>query len=173
MGELEREAELERIQNEVINFVASNVVHPETLRVYTPGMIEKALEKLSIESAKQPTGKNKKKDEKEIPRWTGVVANKGAKPQGLAAIKALVAHQPFPVMRARMRLRLVFPAAVKDSIVTHVEKVEKEDATGEDGDIVAVIDPAEYNAIRQIIESKSQGRGRLEVLDQAIKNEGD
>ncbi|KAL4867906.1 ribosome maturation protein [Aspergillus spectabilis] len=43
------------------------------------------------------------------PLWTGVNGNKSAKSQALEAMKALIAWQPIPVMRARMKLRVTCP----------------------------------------------------------------
>ncbi|KAJ4391442.1 hypothetical protein N0V93_005059 [Gnomoniopsis smithogilvyi] len=47
VGDKERAAQLERVHNEVIGLVASKLVDPRTKRVYTTGMIEKALDMLS------------------------------------------------------------------------------------------------------------------------------
>ncbi|KAJ9161782.1 Shwachman-Bodian-diamond syndrome protein [Coniochaeta hoffmannii] len=148
VGEGERKAQLERINNEVISIVASKLVDPRTKRVYTPGMIEKALDMLSSQahnsSTTSSTGQGGEKDGKTasaaaVPGnnsansgtstppatgdhdegkpqapppakkehvWTGVVTTKSAKSQALEAMKALIAHQPIPVTRARMKLRI-------------------------------------------------------------------
>ncbi|KAH6636332.1 SBDS protein C-terminal domain-containing protein [Chaetomium tenue] len=126
VGEKERTAQLERVHNEVISIVASKLVDPRTKRVYTSGMIEKALDMLSSNAHQQQhQDKDKDKDKdsnnpsttstpatgeagesKPRPTWTGVSANKSAKSQALDAMKALIAHQPIPVARARMRLRI-------------------------------------------------------------------
>ncbi|CAI0654100.1 unnamed protein product, partial [Colletotrichum noveboracense] len=47
VGGKERAEQLERVHNEVIGIVASRLVDPRTKRVYTTGMIEKALDMLS------------------------------------------------------------------------------------------------------------------------------
>lgn len=47
VGEKERHAQVERIHNEVVDIVAGKLVDPKSKRVYTAGMIEKALEQLS------------------------------------------------------------------------------------------------------------------------------
>ena len=54
VGEKERQAQLDRVHNEVIDIVAGKLVDPKTKRVYTTGMIEKALDQLSSQSAKAP-----------------------------------------------------------------------------------------------------------------------
>merc|ERR1712000_744013 len=51
VGEKERAAQLERVHNEVVGIVASKLVDPKTKRVYTTGMIEKALEMLSSQGS--------------------------------------------------------------------------------------------------------------------------
>lgn len=55
-------------------------------------------------------GGGAKPRKKDVPTWTGVVLNKSAKSQALDAMKALIAAQPIPVMRARMRLRVTCPS---------------------------------------------------------------
>ena len=58
VGEKERNAELERTKNEVIDIVAGKLVDPRTKRVYTTGMIEKALDQLSSAAASQQADKD-------------------------------------------------------------------------------------------------------------------
>ena len=59
VGERERAAQLERVHNEVVGIVASKLVDPRTKRVYTTGMIEKALDMLS-QQAHQNQGQGDK-----------------------------------------------------------------------------------------------------------------
>jgi ribosome maturation protein SDO1 len=129
VGEKERTAQLERVHNEVVSIITSKLVDPRTKRVYTPGMIEKALDMLSSMAHNQQhadkTASNhsttpsntaagtpstsepgESKPRPNLPTWTGVVTTKSAKSQALDAMKALIAHQPIPVARARMRLRI-------------------------------------------------------------------
>lgn len=138
VGDRERAAQLERVHVEVMALVASRLVDPRTKRVYTPSMIEKALDMLSQKahggensgSSNNSNSNNKDKtatggsgpstpatgeDGEARPRpaakehhhiWTGVVTTKSAKSQALEAIKALIASQPIPVARARMRVRI-------------------------------------------------------------------
>jgi ribosome maturation protein SDO1 len=141
VGERERKEILERIEKEVVDFVSGRVIDPVTKRVYTPGMIEKALNQLSAASgqprshqasqigeklakgkdtdppssrASTPTeaAENSASQDQRKPRWTGVVTNKSAKSQALEAMKALIAWQPIPVMRARMQLRVTCPISL-------------------------------------------------------------
>lgn len=137
VGDKERAAALERVHHEVVGIVASKLVDPRTTRVYTTGMIDKALDMLSANAhnnnntatttdTKGPaagsgagtpaTGEDGEAKPsaptKPLHIWTGVVTTKSAKSQALEAIKALVAHQPIPVARARMRLRITCPTSV-------------------------------------------------------------
>lgn len=175
VGDKERAAQLERVHNEVIALVASKLVDPRTKRVYTTGMIDKALDMLSQNAHTAPNDKEvptkgssstaasgagtpatgedgeakPRPSAKEHHVWTGVVTTKSAKSQALEAIKALVANQPIPVARARMRLRItcatgVLKQAVKAPVVAKVKegggKVGKkgkkqEDELEEEGDV--------------------------------------
>ncbi len=141
VGEKERHAQLDRVHHEVIDIVAGKLVDPRTKRVYTTGMIEKALAELSTQSAQQSQGhghhdaKNggaapnevvgggstteqatgtpgKGKAREGVPSWTGVVTTRSAKSQALDAMKALIATQLIPVARARMRLRITCPTNI-------------------------------------------------------------
>ncbi|KAK4140531.1 ribosome maturation protein sdo1 [Dichotomopilus funicola] len=161
VGEKERSAQLERVHNEVVSIVASRLVDPRTKRVYTSGMIEKALDMLSSmahQQQSQPQSQQEKPSTNPITpnllgtpatnepgeskpnatstisstapsqssstttstttthhktaTWTGVTTTKSAKSQALDAMRALIAHQPIPVARARMRLRITCSTSV-------------------------------------------------------------
>lgn len=115
VGEQERHAQIDRIRNEVIHIVAGRLVNPETKRVYTPGMIEKALDTLSSQATQQKTEKSEEVEgdqAKALPQWRGVVPNKPVKTQAQAATKALIAHQPLAVIRARMRVKVSCAASI-------------------------------------------------------------
>jgi len=78
VGEKERNAELERTKNEVVDIVAGKLVDPKTKRVYTTGMIEKALDGLSSQAAAQQASDKSEATEagedkakvKDLPKWT-------------------------------------------------------------------------------------------------------
>lgn len=145
VGERERHAQLERVHAEVVDLVAARLVDPSSKRVYTAGMVAKALDQLSgLGARRQEEGRGKgvgveasglkeeeedgeregmgmgkakekekeKEKAKELPTWTGVTTTRSAKSQALDAIKALIAWQPMPVMRARMRLRVTCPTGL-------------------------------------------------------------
>lgn len=118
VGERERKDILERVEKEVLDIVSGRLVDPSTKRVYTSGMIHKALDQLTSASGQQQTqasgeanGESEDSQPKK-PLWTGVSANRSAKSQALDAMKALIAWQPIPVMRARMRLRVTCPVSL-------------------------------------------------------------
>ncbi|KAI9368510.1 SBDS protein C-terminal domain-containing protein [Aspergillus egyptiacus] len=132
VGERERKEIAERVEKEVLDIVSGRLVDPTTKRVYTAGMISKALDQLSSASGQlqqqQAQARNDGATEGEEagtaaqprkPLWTGVNPNKPAKSQALEAMKALIAWQPIPVMRARMRLRVTCPVSLlKQSVKT-------------------------------------------------------
>jgi ribosome maturation protein SDO1 len=218
VGEKERHAQAERIHNEVVDIVAGKLVDPKSKRVYTAGMIEKALEQLSSQGTQHkqedqgkvtsgtatPTaeGEEGKGKKKELPTWTGVVTTKSAKSQALEAMKALIAWQPIPVSRARMRLRVTCPSnilkqavkglgkkaahedgddgeeekatgTVKDSILSYIEQVESQDTEGQEWEVVGFVEPGAFKGLGEFIGGETKGRGRVEVLDMAVVHEGD
>ncbi|KIX93208.1 uncharacterized protein Z520_11062 [Fonsecaea multimorphosa CBS 102226] len=149
------------------------------------------------ESASGGNSKGKKSD---MPTWTGVVTNKSVKQQALEAIRALIAWQPIPVMRARMRLRITCPTniakqaakskvssadasedagadqgkgTIKDRILSFVEQVESQEVLGEEWEVVGFVEPGAFKALGEFIAAEMKGRGRLEVLDMAVTHTDD
>lgn len=211
VGEKERNAQLERVHNEVIDIVAGKLVDPKSQRVYTTGMIEKALDQLSSKGGQAPkeTTPNTSgtatpaegepgEEKKSKPTWTGVVTTRSAKSQALDAMKALIAHQPIPVARARMRLRITCPTSVlkqgvktapkagddgdegkaakgtvKDKILSYVEQVESQDVLGEEWECVGFVEPGSFKPLGEFIGGQTKGRARAEVLDMAVVHEND
>ena len=117
MGERERKEMLDRVEKEVLDIVSGRLVDPTTKRVYTPGMISKALDQLTSqqhqhEEEKKNSSSSEETRNKKLPTWSGFTSNKSAKSQALDAMKALIAWQPIPVMRARMRLRITCPVSL-------------------------------------------------------------
>ncbi|KAL4808192.1 SBDS protein C-terminal domain-containing protein [Aspergillus unguis] len=124
VGERERKEIAERVEKEVLDIVSGRLIDPTTKRVYTPGMISKALDQLTAASGQQQQQQQQQNGEDGAgeehgapaqprkPLWTGVNPNKSAKSLALEAMKALIAWQPIPVMRARMRLRVTCPVSV-------------------------------------------------------------
>jgi ribosome maturation protein SDO1 len=189
--------------------VAAKVVDTKSKRPYTTGIIEKALDQLSSQSHQQQTPQSGsgtpatgdpsevKPKPKNLPTWTGVVTTKSAKSQALDAMKALIAHQPIPVARARMRLRITCPTNilkqavksapksggeedteakatgnVKDRILSFVEEVTSQDTAGSDWEVVGFVEPGSYKELMDFIGSSTKGKARAEVLDTVI-HDGD
>lgn len=225
VGEKERHAEMDRMHAEVIDIVAGKVVDPKTKRVYTPGMIEKALDILSKKGAlahdedhtskpasgtvtpgtqnddadkpdsSKPDAPNEPKA-KPMAIWTGVVTTKSAKSQALDAMKALIAHQPIPVQRARMRIRVTCPTqflkqaakaaqkhthdeeigqgkatgTIKDRIVATIESIESQDTVGEEWEITGFAEPGALKILSDFLGGETKGRGKVEVLEMAVVN---
>ncbi|KAJ5918031.1 hypothetical protein N7454_010406 [Penicillium verhagenii] len=114
VGERERKDIIERVEKEVLDIVSGRLIDPTTKRVYTSGMISKALDQLTSASGQQQSADTNgaSEDQPKKPLWTGVSSNRSAKSQALDAMKALIAWQPIPVMRARMRLRVTCPVSL-------------------------------------------------------------
>ncbi|KAL1966221.1 hypothetical protein VTN77DRAFT_4773 [Rasamsonia byssochlamydoides] len=147
VGERERKEILERVEKEVVDIVSARLVDPTTKRVYPPSMIEKALNQLSIASGHhekgvdtpisagtatptEPSGAAENGEQQRKPLWKGVSANKSAKSQALEAMKALIAWQPIPVMRARMRLRVTCPVPLLKQSVKAAPAAAKDSSGG-------------------------------------------
>ncbi|KAL8759392.1 MAG: hypothetical protein Q9184_003635 [Pyrenodesmia sp. 2 TL-2023] len=216
VGEKERHAQLERVHNEVIDIVAGKLVDPRSKRVYTTGMIEKALDQLSSHggaahksnegkgsgTATPTHGESSKERSKEMHTWTGVVTTKSAKSQALDAMKALIAWQPIPLSRARMKLRITCPTSVlkqaakcpsrketqeddedgevekstgtvKYRILSYVEQVETQDIVGQEWEIVGFVEPGAFKGLGEFVGSETKGRGRVEVLEMAVTHKED
>ncbi|KAK2630280.1 hypothetical protein QTJ16_001100 [Diplocarpon rosae] len=208
VGEKERHAQLERVHNEVLGIVASKLVDPNTKRVYTTGMIDKALDMLSSQGSQAQSagdgtgtpatgedGEAKPKVREHV--WTGVVATKSAKSQALEAMKALIANQPIPVARARMRLRITCPTSllkqfakaaapkpgeaeegeektkgtVKDRILSYIEQVETQGVVGSEWEVTGFVEPGAFKGLGDFIGGETKGQGRVEVLDMAVRHE--
>ncbi|RDA86737.1 hypothetical protein CP532_4185 [Ophiocordyceps camponoti-leonardi (nom. inval.)] len=210
VGDKERAAQLERVHNEVLAIVASKLVDPRTKRVYTSGIIEKALDMLSSQAHAGSSDKSSAAADADAdveatkPRskdhsWTGVVTTKSAKSQALDAIKALIAHQPIPVARARMKLRVTCATSVlkqavkssgaakgpskdddgeqkaagtvKDRILSYFEQVESQDVMGSEWEAVGFVEPGAFKGLSDVIANETKGQGRVEVLDMAVTHQ--
>lgn len=231
VGEKERSQELERVHKEVIEIVAGRLVDPKSKRVYTTGMIEKALDQLSSQGGQagrsagkynaessdqsksrdqstapasesgtstpaktngEANGENIAEKMKPKPKWTGVTTTRSAKSQALDAMKALIAHQPIPLARARMRLRITSPTnilkqtvksapksegdeattgPVKDKILSFVEQVETQDVVGEEWECVGFVEPGAFKTLSEFVSTHTKGRARVEVLDTTVTHE--
>lgn len=127
-----------------------------------------------------------------MPKWTGIVTTKSAKSQALFAMKALIAHQPIPVARMQMKLRVTCPTSVlkqsvkstvkvpsgsddkastgtiKDTILGFMENVESQDTLGSEWEAVGLVEPGAFKGLNELIETQTKGRGNVEVLEMAV-----
>ena len=218
VGEKERHAQLDRLHREVLDIIAGKLVDPSSKRVYTTGMLEKALDQLSTKGAQahdsnkdhskkgeastdtSPQEQPSRGKEKELPIWTGVNTHRSAKLQALDAMKALIAHQPIAIARARMRLRVVCPTSVlkqpvkvaqkkengaeentepgskstgtiKDCILGHVEEVQSQDVVGNEWELVGYFEPGAFKSLSEFVSTQTKGRANVEILDMAVVRE--
>ena len=220
VGEKERHAQLDRTHREVLDIIAGKLVDPSSKRVYTTGMLEKALDQLSVQGAQAHHGESKesankssgadmpaasqnatsaKAKEKDLPIWTGVATNRSAKSQALDAMKALIAHQPIPVARARMRVRITCPTSilkqpvksgvkidntanedeaeskpsgtVKDRILSYIEQIESQDVIGSEWELIGFIEPGAFKPLGEFVGGQTKGRASADVLDMAVVHE--
>lgn len=141
---------------------------------------------------------NTKGKKSDMPTWTGVVTTKSVKQQALEAIRALIAWQPIPLMRARMRLRITCPTSIakqapkskpantdetvdgeqgkgtiKDRILSFVEQVESQDVQGEEWEVVGFVEPGAFKPLGEFCSAETKGKGRIEVLDMAVTHTDD
>lgn len=193
VGEKEREAQLEKLNNEVVGIVAGRCVDPRTKRVYTGSMIEKALGELREkgEKLRQQQGKEGADGSgaaaapaNNIPIWHGVTSSRPAKALALEAIKALVYHQPIPIARARMRIRVLLPnnapgvnsAAVKKckaAVQELFEKVEEVGGSSGEWECIGFVEPGKYKLMGDLVGTEMKGKGVVEVLDMADVHESE
>ena len=188
VGEKEREAQLEKLHNEVLAIVAGKCVDPRTKRVYTASMIEKALSELREkgekllqhkDSTETPTTSVTTGASDTVPIWHGVASSRPAKALALEAIKALVYHQPIPIARARMRIKVHIPNTVpgvssaqikkcKVSVQEQFGSVEEVGGSGSGWECIGFVEPGKYRTIAELVGAEMKGKGVVEVLDMAV-----
>ena len=163
----------------MVDIVAGKLVDPTSKRVYTAGMIEKALDQLSQRAtqARQEDGPKgsvgsgtgtpaegaEEKVKRELPSWTGVVATKSAKSQALEAMKALIAWQVIPVARATMRLRISCHASILKQAAKPVKKEEGEEDEGEEEKVKGTVKDRILGFVEEA-ESQGETGGEWEVV---------
>lgn len=140
-----------------------------------------------------PSGPKSKEKKSDMPMWTGVVTTKSVKQQALDAIHALIAWQPIPVMRARMRLRVTCPTSIskqaarskttedgddasgtiKDRLLSYIEQVESQDVLGEEWEVIGFVEPGAFKDLGEFCSAETKGRGKVEILDMAVVHTDD
>ena len=176
--------------------------------------LEDRLQRLELQAEKAekgsgPSGTNTPKEagqdgetaKPKLPSWTGVVLGKDTKRQAQDAMRALIAWQIIPVMRARMKVRVTChvsmlkqPATiskkvagggeegserpnakgtVKEVISGYVEEVESQGEVGGEWEMIGLVEPGDIKPLMEFVGSETKGTGKVSILDEAIVHEGD
>ncbi|OBZ79969.1 Ribosome maturation protein sdo1 [Grifola frondosa] len=146
VGEKEREHDLTSIRREIATLVSEKCVDPATQRPYPVGIIEKAMTEAGF----------------------SVRPGKNAKSQASECIKLLQTESKLPIQRARMRVRIVMPAADAERLRVRVaesaDSVERDNLGTEEWETVMLIDPGQIRVLNELLQKECKGRGRLETL---------
>lgn len=158
LHEKERSANLQQKQNEFLNIISTKCINPRSKKRYPPSMIQKALSKLKFH----------------------LNPSKPAKTQALDAIRLLISSQVVPIARAQMKVKITVLTRVHEAYTEHIvpllHKIESESPSEKIFEAVAIIDPANYKTIVDLLlgEDSSKikrGEGSVEVLDMAAVQE--
>lgn len=152
VSDLERSQQLENTAREIATTVANTCVHPTSQRPYTVPQIREAMR--SAEFAVHPT--------------------RTVKRQYLDCVKLLQAKNILPLERAKMKLLLIYPmeqtASVDSALTTlHIVPAERS-STENESHVVVLVDPSLYRDLDAIAKNVN---GRLEILVQVVRQEGD
>ncbi|KAF5093329.1 hypothetical protein D0Z00_004112 [Geotrichum galactomycetum] len=156
VGGKERQQQASQIRAETLQVVAAKCVNPTTKRPYPVTIIEKAVAELGF----------------------NFVSNKPAKSQALEVIRLLVAQQVIPIVRARMKVRIMvdkddkvskYKASIKELFV----EVEDEESGKNNWELVGFIDPGTFRKLDELVRTESKGKASMEVLDTAAIQQGD
>lgn len=147
LSEKERQLMLNKINNEMLTLISAKCINPKSKKRYPPTMIHKALVELKFSP----------------------VLNKPAKIQALEAIRLLCAKQIIPIVRARMRVKVILNDNNEADLIEKLTKLivtSAPNAITDDGkwERAGLIDPVSY---RDIV-TFCQNRGTLQVLDMAV-----
>ncbi|KAH3899355.1 probable Ribosome maturation protein SDO1 [Saccharomycodes ludwigii] len=151
LSDKERQLKLQQINNEMLNIISMKCINPRSKKRYPPTMIHKALQELKF----------------------NIVITKPAKLQALEAIKLLISKQIIPIVRAKMKVKVIVENVTDDKLIDRLEtlflskkKIEQENIKwGCEG----LIDPVSY---REIVGSLNNGQvGNIQVLDMAVVDE--
>jgi len=145
VGEKEREHDISSLRREIATLVAEKCVDPATQTPYSVSIVEKAMTEAGY----------------------SVRANKNAKSQASECIKILQSDSTLPIERAKMRIRIIVPAAdidgLRERLLEGVDKLEHEE-TGEEWSGTVLIDPGKFRVISELLNKTVKGKGRMETL---------
>jgi ribosome maturation protein SDO1 len=151
----ERKLQLDNSFKDIAQIVVEKCVNPETGRPLTVGMVEKAMRDVHY----------------------SVKAGKSPKQQALDVIRLLREKSDFPIARAPMRMKMILPEAdldkVKTELKAEIQKIEREDRSGERREVVILIDPSNFRFVEETIKKQTNEAGAVEVLTLVVHSEGD
>jgi ribosome maturation protein SDO1 len=103
-----------------------------------------------------------------------IVSTKPSKTQALEAIRLLVSKQIIPIVRAKMKVKVVFESKdakkVSDKVKPLLGAIESEDS-GRVWEVISLIDPVNYRELVELVGKHKTAT--LEVLDMAVIDEAD
>ncbi|CCH60405.1 hypothetical protein TBLA_0C06080 [Henningerozyma blattae CBS 6284] len=150
LSEKERQLMLTKINNEMLTIISAKCINPNSKKRYPPTMIHKALMQLKFSP----------------------VVNKPAKLQALEAIKLLINKQVIPIVRAKMRIKVVNNnSQLSGDDISKLENLFLTKNITEDPAWVCtgLVDPVSYRDLVTLCEGKSI----LQVLDMAVIDDSD
>ncbi|KAJ9095571.1 hypothetical protein QFC20_006618 [Naganishia adeliensis] len=184
VGEKERNHALGNLWKEVAGLVADKVVDPGTKRPYSVSMVEKAMQEVHFNVRGDKSAKSQ--DVGQIENTVGIwgepvqrefeVSDDSRKmgwrwSKALECIKLLLEKSPLPIERARMKVRLTMPnrdgKRLKERVLACAEKVEEDDMTSDEWEVIMLIDPGQFRVLNELLEAETKGRGRMESMGYA------
>ena len=143
VSDQERQMQTDALFRDVASRVTAMVLNPASQRPYPLSMIERAMRE-TLHFAPQPS--------------------KSAKQQALAVVRQLQQQQPFPVTRAKMRLRLLVPAARLDAAQAALRDVTA-DGEGEGDGAAAAAASASEVVVTRVDAAAEAATGGMAAVD--------
>jgi ribosome maturation protein SDO1 len=155
VSDKEREVHMDSLFRDIVQIVVERCVHPQTCRRLTPHTVENAIR--SIGFSVQP--------------------DHAAKKQALKAIEALCAELPESFARAKMRLRIICPSGLIETIKTklaseHSAEIESEIVEeGRSCAITFVCDPSHYRQLDSLTITHAADGVALQIVTATVLND--
>ena len=143
VSDQERQMQTDALFRDVASRVTAMVLNPASQRPYPLSTIERAMRE-TLHFAPQPS--------------------KSAKQQALAVVRQLQQQQPFPVTRAKMRLRLLVPAARLDAAQAALRDVTA-DGEGEGDGAAAAAASASEVVVTRVDAAAEAAAGGMAAVD--------
>lgn len=146
VGEKERHHQMSSTYRDIVSHVTAMCMDPNSKRPYPASIIEKALSDCGF----------------------SVSTSKTAKSQALEAIKKLQEKNEIPIVRARMRIRIVVDVkqgkALRERLRSLADEIEEENIDDE-YECIALVIPGNYKLIDELVRNETKNRGMVQVLD--------